>query len=61
MYKCEVIGEGPEFLTSDKHAPMDVVSKYECQDEGRKPHACVCMCGSESEGEEGEREGELAK
>lgn len=28
MYKCEVIGEGPEFLTSDKHARMMVVSKY---------------------------------
>lgn len=25
MYKCEVIGEGPEFLTSDKHARMMVV------------------------------------
>ncbi|KAK8381731.1 hypothetical protein O3P69_015053 [Scylla paramamosain] len=25
MYKCEVIGEGPQFLTSDKHAKMMVV------------------------------------
>ena len=42
MYKCEVIGEGPEFLTSDKHAKMMVVSKYVCVC-GEGGSVCVCL------------------
>ena len=37
-YKCEVIGEGPGFLTADRSAYMKVVREYWCgkEDEGER-------------------------